>query len=64
MLLTLSEAAAELGRSYNFVRRLVDEGEIPVRVVHGRRYVHAPTLTEWARGDQVTAVKQRTYSWK
>lgn len=65
MLLTLSETAERLGRSYNFVRRLVDEGEIPMRVVHGRRYVHWPTVVEWARGtEQKERCSPRTYAWK
>lgn len=65
MLLTLTEAAKRLGRSYNFVRRLVDEGEIPAKEVHGRRYVHGPTLDEWAKGT-ASSSKRRvpTYRWK
>lgn len=65
MLLTLGEVAERLGRSYNFVRRLVDEGELPVKLIHGRRYVSEDRLEEWlSAGETVTPRRSRAYSWK
>lgn len=62
--MTLPEVATDIGRSYSFVRRLVDEGEIPAKVIHGRRYVSAQSLEEWLGGHTKPTVKRPDYSWK
>lgn len=64
MLKTLTEVAVDLGRSYSFVRRLVDEGEIPVKVIHGRRYIASQCLEDWLGGHTKPPVKRPDYSWK
>lgn len=63
-LLTLNEVAVDLGRSYSFVRRLVDEGELPAKVIHGRRYVAAQCLEDWLGGHTKPVKRERVYSWK
>lgn len=46
-LLTITEAADELGRSRDFIRRLIAGGDIPARRI-GRRWMIAErALEEW-----------------
>ena len=46
-LLTLTEAAAQTGRSRMFVRRLIADGRVRGRKEHGRWYVNRASLDEW-----------------
>ena len=46
-LLTLSEVAEVLGRSLDFVRALVADGELEGRKLRGRWYVTRPALEQW-----------------
>lgn len=50
VLLTLREAAAELGRSRAFVEARIREGKLPCTWEGGRRYVPLHALESYVRG--------------
>lgn len=46
-LLTVTEAAEQLGRSRDFVRRLIASGAVPARKVGRRWFIPARALNQW-----------------
>jgi len=46
-LLTIAEVAQVLGRSEDFVRNLIADGELPARKIRARWYVGRPDLEAW-----------------